>query len=102
MEQKSGYLYIISNPVFPGWFKIGTTWDLKKRLHTYQTGDPFRLYKLEYSLYHPHFREAENKIKETLKPFALEVKGEWVKMDLNMTKSRLDEVLDSYNNGEWC
>lgn len=98
---KIGYLYIITNPAFPGWVKVGTTWDLDDRLHVYQTGDPLRQYQLEYSLCHPQFREAENKIKEAIKPFALEIRGEWYRIDLAMAKSRLDEALESYNNGEW-
>lgn len=98
---KSGYLYIITNPSYVGWVKIGSTWDLKSRLHTYQTGDPFRRYKLEYSLYHPLFREAEKKIKDMIKPFALEVRGEWYHIDLEFAKSRLEEQLDAYQNGEF-
>lgn len=96
--KKSGYLYIITNSAFEGWVKIGTTWNLKNRLHTYQTGDPFRKYKLEYELYHPEFREAEKKIKEVMKHFALEIKGEWYKINLQFAKSRLDEQLSEYNN----
>lgn len=98
---KSGYLYIVTNAVFPNWVKVGTTFDLTQRFHVYQTGDPFRQYQLRYSLHHPAFREAEKKIKEAMKPFALEIRGEWYKIDLDMAKSRLDEALESYNNGEW-
>mgnify|MGYP006921470020 CR=1 FL=1 len=99
---KSGYLYIVTNAAFPGWVKIGTTWNLIDRLHTYQTGDPYRGYKLQYSLHHPLFREAEKKIKEVMKHFALDISGEWYKIDLAFAKSRLDEALESYNNGEWA
>jgi predicted GIY-YIG superfamily endonuclease len=95
---KSGYLYIITNEAFPGWVKVGTTTNLTTRLHTYQTGDPFRRYKVVYSVYHPEFREAEKKINEVMKHFALEIKGEWYRIDLEMAKSRLEEQLDDYNN----
>lgn len=98
---KAGYLYIVTNPAFKGWIKFGTTWNLTDRLHVYQTGDPFRQFKLEYSLHHPDFRKAEIKIKEAIKPFALDIKGEWVEIDLEFAKSRLHEALESYNNGEW-
>jgi len=97
---KSGYLYIIINEAFPGWIKVGTTADLTTRLHTYQTGDPLRRYRIVYSLHHPEFREAEKRIKETMKPFALEIKGEWYRIDLHMAKSRLEEQLDEYNNSQ--
>jgi len=95
---KSGYLYIITNDAFPGWVKVGTTFNLKERLHVYQTCDPFRRYELVYSLHHPEFRQAEKKIKETMKHFAREIKNEWYNIDLNMAKSRLEEQLDEYNN----
>ena len=95
---KIGYLYIITNDAFPDWVKVGTTFNLTDRLHVYQTGDPFRRYKIQYSLHHPKFREAEKKIKNVMKHFASEIKGEWYKVDLNFAKSRLDEQLDDYNN----
>lgn len=98
---KSGYLYIIINEAFPEWVKVGTTTNLTTRLHTYQTGDPFRRYKIVYALHHPAFREAEKKIKEVMKYFALEIRGEWFQIDLEMAKSRLEEQLDAYKNGEW-
>lgn len=94
----NGYLYIITNEAFPEWVKVGTTADLNQRLHVYQTGDPFRRYRIVYSLQHPKFREAEKRIKETMKHFALEIKGEWYKIALHMAKSRLEEQLDEYNN----
>lgn len=91
-----GYLYIIINEAFPGWVKVGTTDNLIKRLHTYQTGDPFRKYKIVYSIKHPKYKEAEHKIKETMKHFALERKNEWYLVDLGIAKSRLDEQLEEY------
>lgn len=94
-----GYLYIITNEAFDGWVKVGTTNNLVKRLYTYQTGDPFRSYKIIYSINHPDFRKAEKKIKEVMKHFALEIKNEWYKIDLNFAKSRLQEQLDDFNNG---
>ena len=97
---KKGYLYIITNESFPGWVKVGTTENLTQRLHTYQTGDPFRKYKIVYSLHHPKFRDAEKKIKDTMKYFALEMKNEWYKVDLNIAKSRLDEQLEDYLSTE--
>lgn len=43
-----GYVYIVTHPLFEGWVKIGSTFDLKKRLAMYQTGDPLRRYRLEH------------------------------------------------------
>ena len=97
---KAGYLYIITNPAFESWVKVGITENLKKRLEVYQTCDPARGYKLEYSLYHPKYKEAEKKIKEMMYHFATEIKGEWFKIPLHMAKSRLEEQLSDYENKE--
>lgn len=91
-----GYLYIITNEAFLGWVKVGTTDNLEKRLQTYQTGDPLRRYKIVYSVNHPQFREAEKKINSVMKHFALEIKNEWYKIDLEFAKSRLNEQLEEY------
>jgi hypothetical protein len=97
-----GYLYIITNEAaFPGWVKVGTTENIDHRMSTYQTGDPFRQYKVEYILKHPKFKEAEKRIKEFMKPFALEIKNEWYRIDKKMAMSRLDEQLDDFKNGEF-
>ena len=93
-----GYLYIITNDAFPGWVKVGTTENLSKRLHTYQTGDPLRRYKVVYSIHHPKYKDAEKKIKETMKRFALRIKNEWYEVDLGIAKSRLDEQLEEYTS----
>ena len=95
-QLKSGHLYIIVNDAFPGWVKVGTTANLKERLHTYQTSDPFRRYRIVYSLEHPEFRTAEKKIKETMKRFALSIRNEWYEVDLGVAKSRLEEQLEAY------
>lgn len=99
MDENGGYLYIITNESFPEWVKVGTTTNLTTRLHTYQTGDPFRRYKVVYHLQHPLYKEAEKKIKESMRHFAYEIRGEWYKIDLHIAKTRLEEQLDDYKNG---
>lgn len=94
---KSGYLYIISNTAWKNWVKVGITENLNKRLQSYQTSSPHRDYVLEYSIHHPKYKEAEKKIKETMKYFAKSIKNEWFEVDLNIAKSRLDEQLEDYH-----
>jgi len=90
---KSGYVYIISNPAHSGWLKIGVTEDIKSRLHTYQTSDPKRAYKIEYYIFHPDAFSAEKKIKEMMHYFATRQRNEWFEVDLGVAKVRLDETL---------
>jgi len=59
-RDKEGYVYIISNCNFPGYYKVGVTNDIKSRLRTYQTASPLRNYKIEYYVQHPDCYEAES------------------------------------------
>ena len=93
-RKKEGYVYIISNPDFPGYYKIGVTRNIKKRLSPYQTASPHRNFKVEYYIKHPDCYSAEDQIKEMMRYFALEEKGEWFLIDLNVAKVRLDETLE--------
>lgn len=95
---KQGYVYIISNNNFPGYYKVGVTTDIKSRLRAYQTSSPLRNYKVEYYIHHPDCYDAEKKITEKLKYFASEIKNEWVKCDLEIVKNRLDESLEPEEN----
>lgn len=74
-KTESGIVYIVSNPAFEGYLKIGMTKDLNSRMKTYQTCDPLRRFKVE------HWKIVENaKITETflLKHYKIDfTEGEW-------------------------
>ena len=76
LKTKSGIIYLISNPSFDGYLKIGITKNLVARLNSYQTYDPFRQFKVE------HYRVVEDASKEEktyLKHHKINLaKGEWV------------------------
>jgi len=97
-RNKEGYLYIISNNNFPGYYKVGVTSDIKSRLRTYQTASPLRNYKIEYYINHSDCYEAEKQISKKLRYFATEIKNEWFKCDLEIVKGRLDESLYKEEN----
>jgi hypothetical protein len=98
---KSGFLYIVTNTAFPGFVKVGVTENLHNRLRVYQTSDPSRGYKMEFSVSHPDVYEAERRIKDVMTHFALSQRNEWFEVDLEFAKSRLVEQVDAYKNGEW-
>jgi len=45
-----GYIYILTNPAYPEYVKIGKSIKLGMRLSTYNTGSPFRDYKYNFVL----------------------------------------------------
>lgn len=55
-----GQVYIITNPAWEGWVKVGMAVDAKDRLNSYQTSCPFRDYVLYYSYETKDRRKAES------------------------------------------
>ena len=95
---KSGYVYVISNPSYPGLYKIGMTTNLYKRLSSYQTYDPHRKFKIENYAFVLDRKQFEKTILETFKLDL--VNGEWVsteKVKQFLIESNLDFVT---NTGE--
>lgn len=56
------YIYVISNAAYPDDFKVGIASDVNKRLSAYQTSDPERGYRVEYTLLSEKFKEIETSI----------------------------------------
>lgn len=48
-DSAEGEVYIITNPAWEGWVKVGMAVDSQDRLKNYQTSSPFRDYTLLYS-----------------------------------------------------
>jgi hypothetical protein len=79
MKIRNGFLYLISNPAFPGYIKVGITKNLNQRLASYQTYDPFRRFKVEHYAFCEDIRKEEIRI---INMFSVDVKtGEWVKTE---------------------
>lgn len=88
-----GYVYLVTNEHFPGFTKIGSARDAETRLIQYQTGSPYRDYKLDsYSLV-PGYREAE---KLFLKEFAST--NEWSSIPTEVLRNHLKRFKKSYTN----
>lgn len=73
----TGIVYLISNPAFPGYIKVGITKNLKKRLNSYQTYDPLRRFKVEHYFVAKNAKELEKFLLDH--PAVANAKGEWVK-----------------------
>ncbi len=70
------WVYIISNKQYLNKYKVGIASNIKTRLSAYQTADPERNYKLEYSVETTEYRELEKYIHEKF-----ENQFEWVRVE---------------------
>ena len=86
-----GYVYIITNPCWSNWVKVGMAIDAEDRCKQYQTSSPFRDYKLCYSKFFDDRKEAEAKAHSLLKKSAEESKGEWFKI----TQDKAQQIIET-------
>ena len=77
VRTKQGYVYVIINKAWKGYYKIGQTINLTKRLGTYQTASPKRDYTFLTTIKVRDMDIAERKVLEELKKY-YDVQGEWV------------------------
>ena len=77
-RNSQGQIYIISNPNFEGWVKVGMAVDAEDRLKKYQTSSPFRDYVLNYKFDTNDRRAAELAAHDALHA-RFESSGEWFK-----------------------
>jgi len=72
---REGFLYVVSNIAWNGYCKIGRAIDYEDRLNTFNTGDPFRNYKLEFVWYFRDRYAAEREAQRLMLPWWRG--GEW-------------------------
>tara|TARA_B100000530_G_scaffold298441_1_gene218233 strand:- start:407 stop:955 length:549 start_codon:yes stop_codon:yes gene_type:complete len=88
----SGHLYVLSNPAWKGWHKVGMAVDAHDRCAAYQTSSPFRDYKIEYFKSFEDRRAAEKEAHVLLEQTAKERRGEWFKISVLKIKEQLETI----------
>lgn len=88
-----GFVYIVTNPAFPGWIKIGCAMNMPSRIEAFNTGDPQRAYHVEYKVYNSHRERAERVVFTRLQHYR--GKGEWFNCSIGYAKAALQEVAEA-------
>ena len=91
-KTKEGYVYVITNPAWPDWVKIGMAVDAEDRLNGYQTSSPMRDYKLEYSVKSKDRRKSEKEAHTKALRKCDDSHGEWFKMSVSEAIELLDNL----------
>lgn len=87
-----GEVYIINNPAWEGWIKIGMAIDAEDRCKGYQTSSPLRDFKLKFKKYFDDRRTAEQTAHALCAKKAEKRKGEWFKLDLKIAKDIINNM----------
>ena len=85
-QVKAGHVYILTNPAWPEWIKVGMAIDAQDRCSSYQTSSPFRDYTLEYAVSSEDRRTDEAKAHTKLALIAEDRRGEWFKVSVPQAK----------------
>ena len=106
---KEGQVYIMISPSYKHWVKVGMAVDAEDRLKQFQTGSPYRDYKLVYTKDVEDRREAEKVAHKICEEFCIR-KGEWfmnaqfnngyLDYFVKLIDSKLNEALDKEDNDE--
>ena len=92
---KEGQVYIITNPNFPEWIKVGMAIDSEDRLNGYQTSSPFRDYSLFTSWSVSDRRSAESEA-HTLLGKTYDRRGEWFKCTPEQAQDDVAELMENH------
>ena len=97
-KTKEGYVYILSNPAWPGWIKVGMAVDAQDRCNSYQTSSPFRDYTLHYSILCTDRRKDEQIAHKHLEGMSSERRGEWFKVPVDQAQESITGILKQQNS----
>ena len=90
-----GQVYVIVNPSFPEWVKVGMAIDSEDRLNGYQTSSPFRDYMLNYKWDVNDRRAAESEAHTELQKL-YERRSEWFKCTPEQAQEVVPGIVGKY------
>ena len=95
-----GFVYLMVNPSFPNWVKIGKTQNHFERLSSYQTGDPHRAYDMKIKKEVKNRHEAEKMFHMHFENIAGNRSHEWFKLDLDIAIIEFDKLYQLHHNSQ--
>lgn len=87
-----GQVYVISNPAWPEWVKIGMAVDATDRLRSLNTASPFRDFSVTHAITVKDKRQTERSAHRLLSMLSEERHGEWFKMPAEQAIEVLEQL----------
>jgi hypothetical protein len=89
-----GYVYVITNPAWDNWYKVGSSLNANNRCRSYQTSSPHRDYELLHAKRFDNRLDKEREIHSILEQQGYTREGEW--FNSNSAQSII-EVIECHN-----
>lgn len=93
-----GCVYIIINPAWPEWIKIGKARKVDERCKGLQTSSPFRDYEVVYFIRTRRYHRLEEVAHKAIEKIAKERRNEWFKINIEEAKKVLDKLNRNHKN----
>jgi hypothetical protein len=90
--QIEGYVYIMVNPAWEGWVKVGMAVFPEDRCAAFQTSSPHRDYKICYTKHFKNKKNSERLAHKKLKKISTKHKGEWFKVSVKEAKQIINKI----------
>ena len=91
-SKKEGYIYVLVNPHFENWVKIGMAEDVAKRLSQFNTAYPERDGQMVYTVKVSNMRKAEKKAHTIAEKLAKRTEKEWFTLTVGQAIDILNRV----------
>lgn len=91
--KRSGFVYLITNPAWPGLVKIGKAANPRARLAALNTADPYRRFRVVYQQFFDQALQVESELHSRLAD--RRVDGEWFRMTVKGAKAALYSVWEA-------
>ena len=95
---RSGYVYLLTNPAWAGYTKVGAARSLARRLSSYNTGSPHRDYAYRFGWLTPDRYRDEAMAHGCLAGFRVG-QSEWFRVDPHDAYLILNPQFERYQNG---
>ena len=85
---RPGFVYLVTNPAWPGYLKVGAAKSLRGRLSDFQTASPHRDFRISAAAPVNDRFAAEGRLKELLRGFRVKG-GEWFRIHSDDARAML-------------
>jgi len=89
-----GYIYVIVNPAYNGWVKIGRTESVERRISSFNTSSPFRDFKAMFSIYCEETRDIEEGVHHKLRESGVISSHEWFMLSVTESIKIIEETIN--------
>jgi len=91
-EIVDGYIYVLTNPAWKGWVKVGMAIDAEDRCKQYQTSSPYRDYTLQYKKFFTNRSKAEQEVHKLLIGKGDIFNGEWFQTSIKEARKTIKSI----------